>query len=200
LSVIRSIFLLLAVVSSLVGLSRAAEAKCSRHQAEALAADARRATVWNWGWGSLFAASTLGHAGLALWVDDRDRKVALWTGVAKSAIGTVHQIVNPIRIGPPESDCHDLDGQLARAAEIERKRRGWFPHVSGLALNLIAFAYVAYETRDYTLATSGALLGFTVGEMTIFTTPNEVRDAGYGIAIVPQVGSDSVGLQLGGSF
>lgn len=196
---IRSCSLLLVLVA-LCGLNRPAQAECSRHQAQALAADAKRAAQWNWGWGSLFAASAVGHAGLALWVDDEDRKLALWTGALKSTIGTVHQIINPIRIGPPESDCHELDGQLARAAEIERKRHGWFPHVSSLALNLAAFAYVAYETRNYTLATSGALLGLAVGELTVYTAPNEVRDAGYGMALVPQVGSDSLGLQLAGAF
>lgn len=111
------------------------------------------------GLGGLFAASAVAHAGLALWTDDENRKVALWTGALKSTIGTLYQVVHPIEIDEPESDCYGLDAQLARAAEVERKRHNWFPHASSVALNLAAFAYVAYKTDDYLLATSGALLG-----------------------------------------
>ena len=127
----------------------------------------------------------------------------LWSGALKSTIGAVYQVINPIRIAKPEAGCHGLAGQLARAAEVERKRHGWFPHASSLALNLGSFAYVVYHTDDYLLATSGALLGFAVGELTIYTSPNELRSGSFGameIRVLPQLDSESVGLHLGGVF
>ena len=176
---------------------------CSRYGAEALAADAKRATLWNWGWGSVYGLATAGGVALALSEDDEDRELALWVGVAKSAVGTAWQIVNPIRIEGPEADCHGLDGQLKRAARIERKRHGWFPHAASLAVNLAAFVYVGYETDRYAFSAQFAVTGLIAGELAIFTSPNEVRAGSLGLSalhIVPQVGDDSGGLALGGVF
>lgn len=177
--------------------------RCSRYGAKALAADAKRATLWNWGWGTVYGLASVGGAALAISADTEDRKLALWVGVAKSTLGTAWQIVNPIRIEGPEPDCHGLDGQLERAAEIERKRHGWFPHAASLAVNLAAFVYVGYETDDYALSARFAAVGMVAGEMAIFSSPNEVRAGGLGVSglrLVPQVGDDSGGLALGGVF
>ncbi len=177
--------------------------RCERPAAEALAEDASRATLWNWGWGTLYATSALAGAGLAVAADVEDRKLALWVGALKSTIGVAYQLVNPIRIEGPRADCGNLDAQLARAAEIERRRHGWFPRAGSIALNSAAFAYVLYETDNYFLAGSGAVLGLIAGELAVWTSPNEIRSGGLGVAglhFIPQVDSHSQGIALIGAF
>ena len=141
--------------------------------------------------------------GMALAAKNEDRKLAMWVGVVKSSIGVGYQIVNPIRIEKPEADCYGLDSQLARAAEIERRRHGWFPHAGSLAVSLVSFVYVGYETDNYLLSARFALVGLAVGELAIYTSPDKVRQAGLGggrFKLLPQVDANSRGIVLAGIF
>ncbi len=178
------------------------QSPCETKVAKLLRADAKRATQWNWGWGSLFAVSALAHSGLAVSVDNRDLKVSLWTGAMKSTLGTFNQILFPIRIEPP-AGCEGLAKHLTRARRIEQKRHNWFAHASVFAVNMLGFAAVAILTEDYLLAASGSVLGSLVGELAIYTSPNRLREAGLQIeevAMVPHLGSEYFGFALHGRF
>ncbi len=199
----RTIDFALTIAIVLCAASEARGEGCSQYGARELAADAKRATQWNWGWGSLYALSSVGGAALAVTQEDEDRKLGLWVGVAKSTLGAAYVLVNPIRIEGPEPDCHGLDEQLSAAAKLERERHGWFPHASALAVNLAAFAYVGYETGRYAFSARFAITGVIAGELAIFTSPNEVRAGGPGMSalhLVPHIGKDSTGFALGGVF
>ena len=187
----------------LVGRAQAQlQSPCETHVAKLLRADAKRATQWNWGWGSLFAMSALAHTGLAVSVDNRDLKVSLWTGAVKSTLGTFNQVLFPIRIEPP-AGCEGLAKQLTRARRIEQRRHNWFAHASVLGVNMLGFAAVAILTEDYLLAASGSILGSLVGELVLYTSPNRLREAGFQLeqlGMAPLLGAESFGFAVHGRF
>lgn len=180
-----------------------ARAECKSAAANALRGDAERATLWNWGWGGLFAISAVAHGSVALATDDADTRVALWTGATKSMVGTINQMIRPIRIYPPRDGCHELGPQLIEAAEIERKKRNWFAHASVVAVNVAAFSYVQYRTRDLKLSLPGAIVGTIVGELVIYSAPARVHRGGFafdGVSVLPTFGREHGGLLVGAQF
>tara|TARA_R110002096_G_scaffold44526_13_gene120719 strand:- start:367719 stop:368348 length:630 start_codon:yes stop_codon:yes gene_type:complete len=190
-----------------VGLAAAQEtdeaSACDSRAAKLLRADAKRATQWNWGWGATYLGAAIGQSGVAMWTDDEDLKVSLFTGAAKASLGVLNQIIFPKRIYAPNTDCSDLAERIAEAREVERKGHNWLAHGTVIAANVAGFAIVAGITENYVLATSGTIVGSLVGEFAIYTSPNRLRAAGLGVEdlkLVPQVSSKYSGLLLQGSF
>ncbi len=176
---------------------------CNSREARLLAADAKRASQWNWGWGIVYAGASLGQGGVAMWTDNEDLKVSLWTGAAKSTLGVLNQIIFPKRISAPGPGCNNLAKKLRKARRVERWGHNWFAHGSVIAANVAGFAIVAGVTENYVLATSGTIVGSIVGEIAIYTSPNKLRAAGLGIdrvGLVPHLGIDYSGLSLLGTF
>ncbi len=176
---------------------------CDSRAAKLLRADAKRATQWNWGWGAIYLAASVGQGGVAMSINNEDLKVGLWTGAAKSTLGVLNQIIFPKRIYAPNAGCTDLAKRVAEAREVERKGHNWIAHGTVVAANVAGFAIVAGTTGNYVLATTGTIVGSLVGEFAIYTSPNKLRAAGLGggnLTLMPQVTSGYSGLLLQGSF
>lgn len=191
------------VVLSALLLSEASVFACDSPAAKALAADAKRATLWNWGWGVTLGASALAFGGLYHYSDDENQRLAFGITVIKSGLGSLNQVVFPIRIEASDQGCTDLDGKLKKARTTERKRHNWFAHSTGIVLNIAGSAYIGFATDDWLLATRTSVLGIVTGQLMIYTSPNKVREGGFGLSdltLAPMIGSDRTGLILGGVF
>ncbi len=195
----KGLFMGALILVCVVGSEGLARSECKAPAALALASDAHRASLWNWGWGGLFAASAVGHASLALLTDNEKAEVALWTGTAKSTAGVLSVLIQPIRLYPSKRACAELKPLLLEAAEIERKRHSWLAHATTLSVNIAAFSYVQYKTGDLRFSVPGTVLGLVVGELTILSAPNRVRSGGFALeslTLVPVIEADHQGLML----
>jgi len=202
-TLLATVFLWLAASTTVQAQEMAPATACESASAKLLMADAKRAHQWNWGWGSLYATAAVAQAGVALYTDDYDVRVGLWTGASKAALGTLNQMIFPNRVEGPGPGCSGLEHSLRQARRVERKRHNWFAHSSVVAANVAGFAVVATLTENYTLATTGSVIGTIVGETAIYTSPNRVRAAGIGVdtvTVVPQVRSRYSGFALVGTF
>lgn len=193
----------LAVVLALAAPIRA-QANCDSKAAKALRSDARNAKLWTYSWAGIYAAGSIGQYFVAKeLVDDEDVSLNLYVGAIKSGLGVVGQFLFPMRIESPSEGCTELETLLEGAKRAEDKKRGWFPHTSLVFVNLVGSAYVYHETDNLRLTIMGSVIGATIGEIAIFTTPNKVRSGNFAngsMSFVPNLSDGMRGLSLVGHF
>lgn len=151
---------------------------------DSFAANAQHSRYWQNGWLSIFATSTVVHAGL--WgqsgsdKESYDAKVTTIT----STLATADMLLNPMRTHQYSEQLNDSNADLAqaehwlqKAAEREQYERSFISHLSSAFVNGLAGLAVGRDDgreRDgwLTLAT-----GIITSEVKIFTSPTGMSKA-----------------------
>lgn len=172
------------IVIGLAIVSRRVEAGCTEEAAELraqLSAEARRARIWNIGWGAAFGVAAVGAVALAVTEtrpfgtftdDDRD---LYYVAAGKATIGLAARLVIPLRIDVPAAaaePCADAIALRAAVAEAGRRERRmfWLGHLGGLAVNLAGVVVLA-ERRSFGIGALSFAIGYPVGLASSYTQP-----------------------------
>lgn len=191
---------------------------------ERLDAGQRGARIWYYGFMGLFSGGVVVGTVQASTSSDSDDRVAGIVGAAKGAIGTLDMLLEPHPgrlgtepLGPFSGNSRPerlerlarAEAQLDAAAERSDDRFDWTRHAGIVALNA-AGGLIVGLVGDRSDAVIDATLGFAVGQVMLWTTPqrpkNDLRDyrtrfgtpAGPEVSwhLAPLVAGDARGLAL----
>ncbi len=156
-----------------------------------------RAAWWNWSWRAVFVGGiVLGGVQLSR-EDDPDKRINHKVAIGKASIALVNSFVMSLTI--PEVGPDGVEAALRVAADNERRGRGWWPHVSALALNLGASLYLGIAEDNWRYAAFSGVFGAVIGEARIFTQPYRAVSR-VKLDVAPVVLGGAPGLVLVGEF
>ena len=160
-----------------------------------LAAVAKRARIWTWGWGGGIAASGVASLAVVPFVDRADR-VDWYTSAASAAIGVIPFAVAPLVVMRDARELHadvltarqgaatdlcpllrDAESRLARDAADQRAQQAWWLHAGNVAFNTGIVLFLGLAFHHWTSGLINGLSGVAVGEAILLTQPvGSVRD------------------------
>ena len=149
---------------------------------------------WTAVWGGRYAALTLVQLAL-LGVVPREAQPDWYWGALSSAVGVAFSVLGPLEVmdaGPvfakraaaatgegsdEQKTCELLvegERMLREGADAQNFSRAWFIHVGNVLFNVGIGLVLGLGYGRWTSAAINALSGAAIGELTIFTSPNQL--------------------------
>jgi len=172
---------------------------------------------WTFVWGATYAGLTAVQLGVMGLFDKADQPDWYW-GALSSGVGVAFTVFGPLRVaseGTPfaqrarrqglsdQETCQLLvegEKMLREDADSESFNRSWFIHVGNVLFNAGFGLILGLGYGHWTSGIINALVGTAIGELTIFTMPNQLipgwskyRGAPVTFHLVPTAGP-GVGL------
>jgi hypothetical protein len=153
-----------------------------------LAAVAKRARIWTWGWGGGIAASGIASLAVVPFVQRADR-VDWYTSAGSAAIGVIPFVFAPLAVmhdaralhadivagGASDSEVcallGDAESKLVHDAEDQRSQQSGWLHVGNVAFNTAVTLFLGLGFHHWTSGLINGLSGVAVGEALLFTQP-----------------------------
>lgn len=180
---------------------RAADCAAASERMDATLRDeAHRVRIWRLSWGLAATAGAATQVGIALASDDRDARIDMTVG-AISTLGLFLGVALPPAIddSPHAEACPvrqlESERRLRRAAKNQQAARSPVFHAVNGLFNVAVGLVLGLGYGHWTAGAANAVVGFAVGEIQIFTTPNRASDA-LEMTITPGSSSTTVGLSM----
>lgn len=191
---------------------QSAEARL-KFMAQRFQSESDAAKRWTGGWGGGYAVGTLVQLAL-IGVFPKEEQPDWYWGALSCAVGVAFSVLGPLEVldaGPifaqraAANDATDeqktcelvAEGErmLREGSEAEKFSRAWFLHAGNVLFNAGIGLVLGLGYGRWTSAAINTISGAIIGELTIFTSPNQLA-AGWDEYLMAPSAKSSVSIQL----